>query len=134
MIPWVRLAVVAAVLAGAFGGGWTVRGWRADAADLARVQAESEALRLNNQRGAKAASKYEVDRDSIDTLLRATQARLAAALAVPAPQCPGVELGRIVVPGAALCGLRDAAGQLDDDPDACKPGPAVPGRPAAPGG
>lgn len=39
MLAYLKLAAVGAVLAGAFGGGWKVRDWQADAADLARERA-----------------------------------------------------------------------------------------------
>ena len=131
MIPYLKLGAVAVAAAACFGGGYKVAVWRATAAELERVESEREAARLRNAKAAKAASKYEADREAIESRLRAAQARLSSALAVPVPQCPGVELGRIVVPAAALAGLRDAAGQLDSD--APEPGPAVPGGAADPG-
>jgi len=121
MIAYLKLGAVAVAAAACFGAGYRVASWRATAAELERQQAEARIAHKRAESALRASQQYEVDREAIESRLRAAQARLSAALAVPVPQCPGVELGRIVVPGAALCGLRESAGQLDDDPDACKP-------------
>lgn len=46
MIPWVRLAAVGAVLAGAAWGGWQVRDWQADSDDLAQTELQSGFMKL----------------------------------------------------------------------------------------
>lgn len=132
MIPWVRLAAVAAVLAAAFGGGWTVRGWRADAAELARQQAEAKDAHRRAEIALRSAQQFEEVRDAIQRDLLASRARLAAALAAPVPQCPAVAVGDVVVPAAALAGVRVAAGEQPADADSGEPRPTVPVGAGAP--
>ncbi len=128
MIPW-RLAAGAAVLAAAFGGGWTVRGWRADAAELDRQQAEARTAHRRAELATRAALDMEDARDAIRSDLRATQARLTAVLAAPLPQCPAVAVGDVVLPAGALDRVLSASGQRRADADAGQPGAAV--RPGA---
>ena len=130
MIPWLRLAAIAAVLAGAFGSGWQVRDWQADAADLKREQAEAKDALRRAEIAARSAQQFEEVRDAIQRDLRASQARLAAALAAPL-QCPAT-VGDVVVPAAAVRLLRDAAGDGDDDPGESRP-PVQPGAGTAGG-
>jgi hypothetical protein len=130
---WLRLGAVAVAAGACFASGYRVAVWRASAAELERQQAEARDAHRRAEIALRSAQQFEVDREHIQARLIAAQGRLAAALAIPAPQCPGVELGRIIIPGTALCGLRESAGQLDDDPDACRSRPAVPRGASAPG-
>jgi hypothetical protein len=124
VIPYVRLAIAAGALAGAAYGGWWVRDAAAAKADLAREQAAAKAAARQAEIALRASQQYEVDREHIRARLRASQADLARALAASSPQCPGVEVGRIVLPAAALDGLRRAAGQ-DSAGDAGESRPPV---------
>lgn len=112
---WVKLAIIAASLAATLAGGigigvkW-VRGEWAQA-DLARERAETANALRRGETALRASQQFEVDRDAIRARLRASDARLAAALA--AVDC--------AVPADALRGVRRAAGQLEPDADAGKP-------------
>ena len=65
-LPWLRLAAAAALLAGAFGAGWHINGWRLGAqaqADRAgRAEMEAEELRQQHKREDLAAAGYETQR------------------------------------------------------------------------
>ena len=128
MTPWLHVATLAA----GFAVGWMVHGWRTDAAELARQQAEAREAFRRGEIATRAAQQLEVDRAAIHERLRAARADLAAALAAPVPQCPALAVGDVVVPAAALGGLRRAAGQADAA--AGQPRPAVPERARDPGG
>lgn len=124
MIPWVRLAAVGAVLAGAAWGGWQVRDWQADSDDLARVQAEQRTALRRQEAATGAAQTFEEQRDAIRRDVLATMPRVAPALASPVAQgCPA--LGDVRVPAGALDRLRAAAGEPGADSDTREPGPPV---------
>lgn len=129
----IRLGIAALALGAAGYGGWWVRDAAAAKADLAREQAQAKIAARQAEVALRASQQHEVDRGVIQARLRASQAELARALAVPAVQCPGVDLGDIRIPGVALDGLRRAAGQ-GAAADAAEPRPAVPERAGDPGG
>ena len=134
MIPWLRLAIVAAVLAGAFGSGWQVRDWQADAANLARQQAESKDALRRAEIAARSAQQFEEVRDAIRSELRAAAPRVATALAAPAcPASAPVAVGDVVLPAGALDRVRIAAGEFSPADDPAEPGPAVRPGAGAPG-
>jgi len=63
----IRLIITVAVLVMSFGAGWTVQGWRRDAADKENIEAAQE-LQRENRRGANtAAAGHEKDREVIRT-------------------------------------------------------------------
>lgn len=115
MNPW-ALVIAAAAVAGALW--WTYTEGKsagssealasfAAAQDIAIAARDAEQARqvLTAQAGAR---KFEEDRRAIQARLRATDERLAAALA--AVECD--------VPPDALRGVRRAAGELEPDPAA----------------
>lgn len=132
MIPWVRLAAVGAVLAGAAWGGWAVRDWQADSDELARVQAEQRQTLRRQEAATGAAQTFEEQRDAIRRELLATLP--PRALAAPSPQCPAVAVGDLVLPAGSLDRVRAAAGEPGPDADpggarpAVLPGASAPGR------
>lgn len=132
MLLWIQLAAAAAALALAGYGGWQVRDGQAAKADLARERAAAQDARRRTESALRASQQHEVDRGVIQARLRASQADLARALATPAQQCPGVEVGGIVLPAAVLDGLRRAAGP-GAAADAGESRPTVPDRPGDPG-
>jgi len=59
--PWLRWAALALALAGAFGAGWRVAAWRAEAAQLAAVKAARSAERAGWEREVAAAKRSQAD-------------------------------------------------------------------------
>lgn len=132
MVPWVRLAAVGAVLAGAFVGGWKWRDREADSDELARVQAEQRQTLRRQEAATGAAQTFEEQRDAIRRELLATLP--PRALAAPSPQCPAVAVGALVLPAGSIDRVRAAAGELDAGADpggarpTVQPGASAPGR------
>lgn len=61
MIPFQSHLIVGALAAAvAFGSGWTVQGWRRDAADLERQEDAAELVRLRARTADKASETHEV--------------------------------------------------------------------------
>jgi hypothetical protein len=56
---WIKVGIVAAVVAGSFTAGWTVQGWRCDAKESARLVAEGEAVGVEIK-------DYKAERDQLD--------------------------------------------------------------------
>ncbi len=123
MNPW-ALLVAAAAVAGALW--WTyTEGKDAGSSEMAAAVARAQQIAIEARDAEQArqvnaaqagARKFEEDRRAIQARLRATDERLAAALA--AVECD--------VPPDALRGVRRAAGELEPDPagegaDAGKP-------------
>ena len=124
-LPWLKLAFLAVSLILAMGGGigigskWTRGEWAQ--ADLKRERAAAEDAFRRGETALRSAQQFEVDREHIRARLRASDARLRAALAAQVPQCPGVVIGDLPIGGDLLRGVRRAAGQLEPDADAPKP-------------
>jgi len=142
-----KLAAAAVALVVAAGAGWrqgvlhTRAAWQA--ADVAREHAQLEALGEDRRRAARASTTHEERRAAIAAALPEAQHDIRAALSAPL-DCktdpPGSSrladraLGDVLVPAAALAGLRHAAG--DDDPPgsaAAQPRGSLFGRPGDPG-
>ena len=131
MIPWVRLAAVGAVLAGAAWGGWKWRDMVADSDELARVQAEQRQALRRQEAATGAAQTFEETRDAIRRQLLATLP--PPVLSAPSVQCPAVAVGDLVLPRGSLDRVRAAAGEPGADTDSGGPGPAVLPGASAPG-
>lgn len=134
IVLWLKLAAVAAALALAGWGGWQLRDGQAAKAELARQQAGAKDAHRRGEIALRGSQQFEADREAIQARLRAATGRLAAALAAPVPQCPALAVGDVVVPAAALDGLRHAAGSDGPAADAREPRPTVPERASDPGG
>jgi len=68
-----KLIAGALGLALAFGGGWSVRGWKADA-DIAKIERKlEEAREKQRQQADSAADAYEQSRLAVDTQSQTTQ-------------------------------------------------------------
>ena len=88
MIPWIRLGIAAGALAVAAGAGWTVRGWRADAAiskleaqhAVAVAEAQRQATEAADASAATAARLAQLAQETMDALA-AAEARLARSAA-----------------------------------------------------
>lgn len=132
MIPYAGPIAAAVALGCAAWGGWQVRDWRADAEALERERSEAQEAHRRAENALRSAQQFEEVRDAIQRDLRASRARLAAALAAPVPQCPAVAVGDVVVPAAALAGVRVAAGEQPADADSGEPRPTVPVGAGAP--
>lgn len=114
----IAIAAVVAAAAVAGGGWWAyTEGKSAGAAEMAATFASAQEIAIAARDAEQArrveaaqagARKFEEDRRAIQARLRATDERLAAALA--AVECD--------VPPDALRGVRRAAGELEPDPAA----------------
>ena len=133
-----KLAAMAVALVLAAGAGWrqgvlhTRAAWQA--ADLARERVHQEALNEDRRRAGRAATDHETMRAAIAAALPEAQHEIRTSLEIEA--CPehAEQLGAVVVPAAALAGLRHAAGDGDPPgPAATQPVRAVPVRPGDPG-
>lgn len=131
-----KLAAAAVALVVAVGTGWRqgvlhVRAqWQT--AEVARERATQEALSEDRRRAARASTTHEQQRAAIAAALPEAQHEIRASLEIEA--CPDVQLGAVVVPAAALAGLRHAAG--DGDPlgsSTGQPRGSLFGRPGDPG-
>lgn len=130
---WAKAGAIG-VLAGALAGAWAGYEWRdgqAAKADLERERAAAKAAHRQAEIALREAQEFEEVRDAIQRDLRASQARLAAALAAPvAAGCPAV--GDVVLPAGALDRVRAAAGEFAPGADPGQPRPSVrPGASAA---
>jgi hypothetical protein len=135
-IPWRLVGVAVAALA-FFGGGCFVGAkWvHADWAEETARQAEAERLRIERIRdemesaemSAYALSqKYEADKQRQEADHARALAKQRKALAAPLSCPPGATLGDLVIPSAAIDGLRDASGADRIHPP--KPAASEPGR------
>lgn len=132
----ILLALVLAGLCAAAGWRLGVKATRADwlAADQARQAAELEAANEDRRRAARAGERYEADRARLAAALETARHAVRSALDVPLACPPQGTLADLVVPAAALAGLRSAAGGSEAGSAAAgagqsvQPGPADPGR------
>lgn len=97
-----RILVGVTALALAFGGGWAVRGWKADSDELEQVTVTQKALDLYRRAFDVAAVGYELARVELDRQAYETQTVIRETyreIAVPA-EC--------AVPGPVADSLREA--------------------------
>jgi Flp pilus assembly protein TadB len=88
---------------------------KAAQADAQRVQAAADQFRANEHAAQDAATTYEAKAQSIAARQPEARHAIQSALAAPA-QCPAsAPLADLVIPGAALDGLRSAAGSTGAD-------------------
>lgn len=126
---WHAAAAAAAVVAAAAGawGGWQVRDLQADADELARTREEGAARMRQVDRSIEAGTAHETERARLARELTKARHDIRTALQQPAT-CPAQpdgtpgQLGDLVIPAAALAGLRRAAGGLPPGPAASEPG------------
>jgi uncharacterized protein YlxW (UPF0749 family) len=88
---------------------------KAAQADAQRTQAAADQFRANEHAAQDAATTYEAKAQSITARQPEARHAIQSALAAPA-QCPAsAPLADLVIPGAALDGLRSAAGAAGAD-------------------
>lgn len=100
---WWRLALGAALLAFAAGAGWTVRGWRADAAVAELQRQYAEAVAAADRRALEAERAYRAKEAAWTAKLEEIDRGLQALSADLARDAAGAR--------AAAVGVRDAAGR-----------------------
>lgn len=123
--PWAYAAAGLATLAVGFGAGWTVQGWRSDAAVLAGMKLAAKKTAELMVRTQGQATAYEQERpdaqaDNRDRL--STIREIYRTIEVPGA-CAVPDAARGVLEGAVARANSRAAGE---------PGAAVPGPAAAP--
>lgn len=112
----IRMVITIAILVMSFGAGWTVQGWRRDAADKERAEAAQE-LQRENRRGANTASSgHEKDREAIRTEFITITETVEKIVEKPVYR-------NVCFDDDGMRALRAAIGP---GPAASKPGPAVP--------
>lgn len=100
-LPYRILAGVAA-LAVAFGGGWAVRGWKADSDELEQVTLTQQAIDLQRRAADAAAVGFELARVDLDRQSWETQTIIRETYReIPVP-------AECAVPGAVADSLRAA--------------------------
>jgi uncharacterized protein HemX len=93
---------------------------KAAQADAQRTQAAADQFRANEHTAQDAATTYEAKAQSIAARQPEVRHAIQSALAAPA-QCPAsATWSDLVLPGAALVGLRRAAGTAGADPGASR--------------
>jgi uncharacterized protein YlxW (UPF0749 family) len=93
---------------------------KAAQADAQRTQAAADQFRANEHAAQDAATTYEAKVQSITARQPEARHAIQSALAAPA-QCPAsAAWSDLVLPGAALDGLRSAAGTAGADPGASR--------------
>jgi uncharacterized protein HemX len=93
---------------------------KAAQADAQRTQAAADQFRANEHTAQDAATTYEAKARSIAARQPEARHAIQSALAAPA-QCPAAApLADLVIPGAALVGLRSAAGTAGANPGASR--------------
>jgi hypothetical protein len=129
-VIWLYAGAAVVALGVAAAGGWQVRDWQADADELARTREEAAARLRQVDRGIEAGAALETERARLARELTRARHDIKTALQQPVT-CPAApdgtpgELGDLVIPAAALAGLRRAAGGLPPGPAASEPGRAV---------
>ena len=118
---WLQLAIAAAAAAAAFGAGWQVRDWRADAAELARVQAEQRDTLRRQEAAYGASSRHEASRERLRQEIQTLTVEVERVVERPvyAAECIDAD------------GLRLIARAIGAAPSASEPGPALPASGAA---
>lgn len=108
-----RLVLALVLLGLASAAGWRlgVKTTRADwlAADQAREHAAAEAANEDRRRAAAAGERYEAQRAQLAQALEGARHAIRTALDTPIQCPPQGTLADLVVPAAALAGLRSAA-------------------------
>lgn len=108
-----RVVLFILVVGLATGAGWRlgVKLTRADwlAADQAREHAAAEAANEDRRRAAAAGERYEAERARLARTLETARHAVRTALDTPIQCPPQGTLADLVVPAAALAGLRAAA-------------------------
>jgi hypothetical protein len=93
---------------------------KAAQADAQRTQAAADQFRANEHTAQDAATTYEAKAQSIAARQPEARHAIQSALAAPA-QCPAsATWSDLVLPGAALVGLRSAAGTAGANPGASR--------------
>jgi hypothetical protein len=93
---------------------------KAAQAEAQRTQAAADQFRANEHTAQGAATAYEVKTQSIAARQPEARHAIQSALAAPA-QCPAsATWSDLVLPGAALVGLRSAAGTAGANPGASR--------------
>lgn len=120
MIPFQSHLVVGALAAAvAFGSGWTVQGWRRDAADLERQEDFAELVRLRARTADKAAEVHEVFKERERVVYQTITETVDRIVERP------VYRDTVCLQPDGLRALSDAIHGRSSDPG--QPSPAVPG-------
>lgn len=119
MIPFQSHLVVAAIAGSlAFGSGWTVHGWRRDAADLARQEDAAELARLKARTADTAAEVHEVFKERERVVYQTITETVDRIVERPVYR-------NVCLDADGLRALSDAIHGRASDPG--QPSPAVPG-------
>lgn len=115
--PWGWIGLVTVALAA--GGAWCHRAGAAsvqarwDAADLQRERQDNADAMRRAEQAFSASTGYELGKAATAADLRKGRGAISSSLRTQLSCSPGNELGAVVVPAAALAGVRDAAGAGD---------------------
>lgn len=126
--PWAYAAAAGLTLAIGFGAGWTVQGWRCDAA---KTEALERAQRRFNEQLAKQqdeAEKYEHDREASRAESRDRQERIREIYRTV--EVPGECAAPDAVRGLLDDAVRRANARAAGESPPAVPGPSAPAEPA----
>jgi hypothetical protein len=113
---WLQLAIAAAAAAAAFVAGWQVRDWRADAAELARVQAEQRDTLRRQEAAYGASSRHEARRETLRREIQTVTVEVERVVERPVYRNECLDAD----------GLRLIASAIGTAASASQPGPALP--------
>lgn len=112
--PWVKPAIAAVALVGAFSAGWTVNGWRWEAKQADALREQQEAFNRQLAKQDDIATEYEQSRERgrVQARDRETQVRTIYETVEVPGECAAPDSVRGVL-SEAVASANTAAGQPD---------------------